>query len=101
MISDKLGVQLHHRAALGEQLSADEIAQLNTWYAALDRAEQADFSHDDDMLGISALQTEINSVLLRLEMRIEQVRRIAKENEQLRSEISNLRQQVAIQLEVA
>ncbi|PKO20844.1 MAG: hypothetical protein CVU38_17935 [Chloroflexi bacterium HGW-Chloroflexi-1] len=39
MRSDDLGLQLHDRVTRGEQLSAEDQARLEAWYAAQDRAE--------------------------------------------------------------
>jgi hypothetical protein len=39
MISDELGYQLHDQATRGEELTGEDQARLEVWYAAQDRAE--------------------------------------------------------------
>ena len=103
MIPNELGLQLHDRVTRGERLNADELVQLDTWYAEQDQAEFQELSHEDDTVtkDMTVLRGEIDAALLRLETLTGQVRRIAGENEQLRSDISALRRQVSMQFEVA
>ena len=101
MIPNELGLQLHDRATRGEQLNTDELAQLDTWYAVQDQAELKELSSGENIVDMAALREEIDAALLRLETLTGQVRRVAGENEQLRSEISVLRQQVSMQFEIA
>jgi len=101
MISDKLGAQLHHRAVLGEELTADERMQLEAWYAKQDLAELEAFSRSGGNFDAAALRADIDAALRRLEMLTGQVRRVSDENERLHAEISVLQQRVAMQLEIA
>jgi ABC-type transport system involved in cytochrome c biogenesis ATPase subunit len=41
MVSDELGMQLHDRETIGEQLTAQEKAQLDAWYAQKDATEKS------------------------------------------------------------
>jgi len=101
MIPNELGLQLHDRATRGEQLNTDELTQLDTWYAVQDQVELEELGGEENTVNVAALRKEIDAALLRLETLTGQVRRVAGENEQLRSEISVLQRQVSMEFEIA
>ena len=43
-MTDEQALRLHDRAALGDSLTEEERAQLDTWYAARDAAEARDLA---------------------------------------------------------
>jgi septal ring factor EnvC (AmiA/AmiB activator) len=94
MISDELARQLHDRATRGDELSADELAQLEHWYALQDSAES-------DVLGLTAaektsatLRARIDATLAQLMAVTKHIQELTAENEVLRREITALRHQL-------
>jgi septal ring factor EnvC (AmiA/AmiB activator) len=94
MISDELARQLHDRVTRGDELSAEELVQLEHWYALQDRAES-------DVLGVTAaektsatLQARIDTTLAQLTAVTKHIQEITAENEALRREITALRHQL-------
>lgn len=95
MISDGLAHPLHDKATRGESLSAEELAQLQSWYALQDNAES-------NVLGLAAaektsatLQAHIDATLARLMTVTKRIQEVAAENKALRGEIVTLRRQLA------
>ena len=96
MVSDELGKRLHDRATRGESLSVQERGQLEAWYAAQDRAEveALDLTTTET---VTALQTQVDSVLDQLEIAAKRIQEISRENEKLRAEIAALHHRLAQQ----
>ncbi|MEC4817641.1 MAG: hypothetical protein SAK29_30870 [Scytonema sp. PMC 1069.18] len=97
MISDEMGKQLHNRSTLGEQLTNKEKEQLDAWYAKLDAIESKLLSDNADSQITSAnLPTQIEASLNQLTFVTQRIQQISSENDDLRQQISVLRQQLAV-----
>lgn len=70
-------------------MSADESAQLEQWYAQLDRAEVEALSHKSPPDATEALQAQIDLALSRLTAVSQRIQALTTENEALRREIAN------------
>ena len=97
MISDDLGRRLHDRATQGEQLSAEDQAQLEAWYAAQDRAETDALSLAEMATDVTILQTQVESATAQLTAISRRIQKTAAENAALRREINMLRRRLATQ----
>lgn len=95
MVSTEIGQQLHGRAVRGEALSADEHAQLEAWYAEMDRAEAARLNSSATAKTVEALQAEIDSALVQLADTIKRIQEVSAENATLRRENAALLRQLA------
>jgi hypothetical protein len=95
MVSNEIGQQLHSRAIRRETLSADEQAQLEEWYAEMDRAEAARLNSNASGKTIESLQVEIDSALAQLADTIKRIQEISAENAALRRENDALLRQLA------
>jgi peptidoglycan hydrolase CwlO-like protein len=95
VIADDVAQQLHHRATLGQQLSAEEQAQLAEWYAAQDAAEQALLSRNQAPSKLQQLREQVRAAMAQVSGLAERNQRLAAENEKLRHEIEVLQQQLA------
>lgn len=99
MISDEMGRQLHNRSALGEPLTNSEKEQLDAWYAKLDAIESKLLSKNtDSQIDITTLQNQLEASLSQLTFVTQRIQQISKENDDLRQEISLLKQQLAVRL---
>lgn len=97
MTSDEMGRQLHNRSTLGEPLTDKEKEQLDTWYAKLDTIESKLLADNADSQITSAkLPTQIEACLNQLTFVTQRIQQISSENDDLRQEISVLRQQLAV-----
>jgi len=90
MASNELGQQLHGRAVRGEALSAEEQAQLEAWYAEMDRAEMARLSSAASAKAVESLRDEADAELERIITITKRIQKTVEENEALRREISKL-----------
>ena len=97
MISDDLGRRLHDRATQGEQLAAEDQAQLETWYAAQDRAEMEALGLAEMARNVTILQTQVESATAQLTAISRRIQKTAAENAALRREINMLRRRLATQ----
>lgn len=97
-MSDELAKRLHDRATRGEALSAEERDQLERWYEAQDRAEMEALSSVAETESLSALQAQVDSVMVQLGTVTQRIRAIADENDVLRGEIAAFRRQLAQQM---
>jgi len=93
MISDELGQRLHNRAALNQSLSAEEEAQLQAWYDAMDRAEAAGTC--DPSAAQAETEAQIKDLLAQIAATTTRLQRLHAENEALRRENDELRRRVA------
>lgn len=91
--------QLHHRASLGETLSAEESTALQNWYDALDLEEEAMFSrHKNEVESSIDWREKYNSTITEIARTAANIEKIAKQNEVLRLENQKLREIVAKRL---
>ncbi len=95
MISDDLAQQLHDRATRGEKLSADEQTALESWYAQADDAEKSQLDSASAEQTLISLRGQINATLTQLSTVVKRLQAVAAENDVLRSEIVELRHQLA------
>ncbi len=94
-MNDEEALQLHDRFARGESLTVDESARLEAWYATQDAAEARDLgSAGTETVDLSA---RIHASLQQVAETTRQIRRTLTENDSLRREIANLRQELAQQ----
>jgi hypothetical protein len=91
----ELGQQLHDQATRGHPLDAAQTAQLDTWYAQQDAAEQVTLAQAAESGDLATLREQVNRALGQLEVSTHRVRQLAAENETLRSEFAALRRDVA------
>jgi hypothetical protein len=97
MISDELGRHLHDRATQEEQLSAEDQAQLEAWYAAQDCVEMEALDVAEMARDATILQTQIDSATVQLTTISRRIQKTAAENAALRREINILRRRLATQ----
>lgn len=96
MISNELGQNLHDKATRGIVLASSEQQQLEQWYTEQDQAEaellQA-IKLPKPVLGLSDLQTQIDTTLVQIGAMAKRLQTMMFENQSLRQEIADLRQQ--------
>jgi hypothetical protein len=88
MISDSLGKALHDRSTRGEPLSAEEQAQLESWYEYQDKLESNILDTPAEAKTIAKLQAQIEAALTQLITITTRIQDVASENEILRQEIN-------------
>lgn len=92
---------LHDRATRGEQLTADERAQLEAWYLRQDRDEN-ELLHPTVPAGSTVhLHEQVTAAAAQLEAISQQIRATLAENEQVRHEIAQLQQQLSLRADRA
>ncbi|MCI0696768.1 hypothetical protein L0337_32780 [candidate division KSB1 bacterium] len=94
MVSNEIGQQLHGRAVRGEALSADEQAQLEAWYAEMDRAEMAMLNLGARTQALESLQAEVDAELTRIIAITKRIQELNEESEALRRQNAALYQQL-------
>jgi hypothetical protein len=97
MLSDELGMQLHDRETIGEQLTAQEKAQLEDWYAQKDAAEKSMLEAAQLPLpNLFVLQDRVDIAIEQLTTGVQQLQQITQENKSLREEIAEIKQQFTV-----
>ncbi len=97
MVSDELGMQLHDRETIGEQLTAQEKAQLEAWYAQKDAAEKSMLEAVQLPLpNLVVLQDQIDIAIKQLTTEVQRLQQITQENKSLREEIAEIKQQFSV-----
>ncbi len=86
--------QLHHRATMGETLSAEERAALQNWYDALDR-EESFINRDNREIDLDAMRENLEKTYEQIAAVSAETVRIFKHSEKLRRENDALRHQIA------
>ncbi|MBT9316490.1 hypothetical protein [Leptothoe spongobia] len=94
MTDIELGPHLHDRATRGEQLTSEEQQQLDAWYAEQDVAEMSLLQEPDSPTNLATIHLQIETVLSQLAAVAEHIQQLTSENQQLRTEISVLQQQL-------
>jgi hypothetical protein len=84
--------QLHHRASLGETLTADENGVLQSWYDELDREEELMLNRTSEVENQIDWRKQYNATITEIAQSAANVERIAKQNEALRRENQKLRE---------
>lgn len=95
MLTAEQAKRLHEKASRGENLTSQERAQLEEWYAALDAAEIQELGLNAVEKTLATLQEQIDAALTQLMTVTKRIQEVASENEVLRREIATLRHQVA------
>lgn len=101
MISNELGIQLHHKWARGDSLTAVELEQLAAWYEMQDEQERKEVRIPQNTIDLVALQAQVDTAVARLTVLTQQIQEKSAENNALRREIAALRQQLASQKQPA
>ncbi len=93
-MTNDFGQRLHDRATRGQKLSGEERAQLEAWYAEMDRAEAADLGLGEEArrgvlpARIEKTLAEIASAARRIRELDRKAREIEQENAALRVRLS-------------
>lgn len=94
MVSDNTGKRLHDQATRGEELSEEEQAQLEAWYAIQDRVAADGLGLTGLAETVAALQVQIDSALTQLATVTRRVQELTEENQALRRENAAPRRQL-------
>ncbi|MEK7832384.1 MAG: hypothetical protein AAB401_14930 [Acidobacteriota bacterium] len=94
-INDELGMRLHDRATLGEQLTVTEQSQLRAWYDEKDREEAAMLKLSPESLNEAEAVLQMRQVSALMAELVRQNNLIAAQNEALLSEVTAIRHQLA------
>lgn len=86
--------QLHHRASLGETLSAEENTVLQNWYDELDR-EEAYINRDNREIDLDTMRENLGKTYEQIAAVSAENVRLFKHSEKLRRENDALRRQIA------
>lgn len=99
MTDTKKMQQLHHRASLGEKLSAEERDALQNWYDELDREEEAMLNRNKNEVDNSIdWREKYNATITEIARTAAVIEQTAKQNEVLRLENQKLRELAAKRL---
>ncbi len=85
--------QLHHRASLGETLSAEERQTLQSWYDELD-GEEAYINCDNRKIDLEAMRENLGKTYEQIAVVSAENVRLFKHSEKLRRENDALRRQI-------
>ncbi len=92
MTESSQAVKLHHRWALGEELTPAEQQILDTWYAEQDAKEAAMLKlevNSDELT--QALKKQISEMLRQIAASVKQIQALTAENEELKRENDKLK----------
>ena len=78
--ANDVGEQLHDRATRGVELTAEEQAQLNEWYAEQDRVEAAVLSRPTSAQPLDALHAQVDRVMVQLDDVTQRIQTLSAEN---------------------
>jgi hypothetical protein len=95
MVPNEVGQRLHDRATRGEQLSEEERASLESWYAQQDAEEMAALVNTTPSEDVAALRKWAEEAVTQLQIAVRRTHTLLAENEKLRQEIAALRRQLA------
>jgi hypothetical protein len=87
--------QLHDKATRGVELTAQEQAELDAWYAAEDAAEQQLLGASAAAPSLVAVQAQVAGAVAQLQVATQQVAELMRGNTALREEIATLQQRLA------
>ena len=82
--------QLHDKATRGLELTAQEQAELDAWYAAQDAAEQQLLDAKVTTPPLAAIQAQVAAAVTQLNVAIQRVEELMHGNAALREEIATL-----------
>jgi uncharacterized coiled-coil DUF342 family protein len=96
-LPDELGFVLHDRSTTGESLTAEEEQQLKAWYEARDEAEAVWLNSGSEIRpDLANLHSQIDVALNELTVVTQRIQQVSFENQEIRQEIADLYQQLAI-----
>ena len=87
--------QLHDKATRGLELTAQEQAELDTWYAAQDAAEQQLLGASAATPSLAVIQAQVTGAVTQLNVATQRVEELMHGNAALREEIAKLQQRLA------
>lgn len=87
--------RLHDQATRGVELTAEEQAQLNEWYAQRDRAEATVLSRPTSAQPLDALHAQVDRVMVQLGDVTQRIQTLSAENDAVRKEIVVLQRRLA------
>lgn len=87
--------KLHDRATRGLPLSDEERTQLNQWYSQEDAAEARLLGVAASSANTETLQLQIQATLAQVAAVTQQIQQLVVQNEELRREVSALKQRLA------
>lgn len=95
-IDDELGMKLHDKATRGQPLSAEEQAQLQSWYDKWDRIEMEQLGLTPERMAeeegrLAELRAQVQAEETQVAELAELNCELARQNEALRAEIESLR----------
>jgi len=91
MVNHQIGIELHQKRFKGEQLTEQEEAQLQAWYAQEDAAEAQILQVTvPEKNIIEQLRKQISDVLSQLTQLTQNIQLVAAENEKIRNENTQL-----------
>jgi hypothetical protein len=96
MSLDEHAKQLHDKVTRGFTLSAEEQAQLDTWYAEQDQNEHLALSAASSSQRLATLQTQVEAALAQLLTATQRIQELTVHNEALRREIAVLQRRLPL-----
>ena len=96
-IPDELGFVLHDRSTIGAVLTAEEKHQLEVWYESRDAAEAVWLNPiSATKSDLAGLQSQVDVALNELMVVTQRIQQVSSENQEIRQEIADLYQQLAM-----
>jgi glutaredoxin 2 len=95
MIENSVGLHLHQKKFRGEQLTQQELEQLEAWYAEKDQKEAELLQVSAPTSTVNQLRNQISDILDQIARLTQQIQAISQENEKIRMENSRLFQLLA------
>ena len=94
MQSDEQGQTLHDKLTRGEALSDQEQAELQQWYARLDRDESALLARTVPST-VAELEAQVATAMAQLQGVTQRIQTLTADNAVVREEIADLQRQLA------
>ena len=95
MKTDARALDLHDKATRGRQLSAEEQAYLDQWYAAQDQEESAILVATSPPQSLTELQERVNASLAHFPIVTQRIQALGAANDALRQEIAEYKRKLA------
>ena len=94
MTNKEFGRELHDRLTRGKALSDQEQAELEQWYARLDRDEGAVLARTVASPKLAELEAQVAQATAQLQSVTQRIQTLSAENAVVRQEIANLQHQL-------
>lgn len=94
MTNKEFGRELHDRLTRGEALSNQEQAELEQWYARLDRDEGAALARTVASPKLVELEAQVAQATAQLQSVTQRIQTLSAENAVVRQEIADLQRQL-------